>query len=72
MTNTKLCKAEKPNRNEYYNMPAMRYKTAKINKLIGCDWCVDDTCECYWEVNIHGRKRNRICNCCYTHLKKVE
>ena len=34
-----------------------------------CDWCPDDTCDAYWRVVVF-RKLYRICNCCYTHLRK--
>lgn len=36
----------------------------------GCDWCPDNTCVSYWEVKVFNMV-HRICNCCYTHLKKV-
>lgn len=35
-----------------------------------CDWCPDNTCSDYWRLELFGTKLFRICNCCYTHLRK--
>lgn len=40
------------------------------NKNKPCEWCPDNTCSFYWEVQVFD-EIHIICNCCYHQLKRM-